>query len=96
MDADSFTSLEGMQEDGGSPRSDSFDELILILLSTKFVFHIFYHCDVFCSVQGSFEPFITFFWNLFFFLFLMKNHQRRPSANVNCCIVTYFEPDAFC
>lgn len=32
MDADSFTSLEGTQEDGGSPRSDSFDELILTLL----------------------------------------------------------------
>lgn len=33
MDADWFTSLGAMQEDGGSPRSDSFEEFILILLT---------------------------------------------------------------
>lgn len=50
------------------------------------MFHIFYHCDVFCSVQGSFEPFITLFWNLFFLcLVLMKNHQGQPWVNVNWC-----------
>lgn len=63
MDADSFTSLEGMREDGGSPRSDSFDELILIVLSTSLIF--FTTVMFFCSVQGSFEPFITLFCNLF-------------------------------
>lgn len=25
----------------------------------------------------------------------MKNHQRQPRANVNCCIVACFEADAF-
>lgn len=28
-------------------------------------------------------------------LFLMKNHQRRPSANVNCCVGACFESDVF-
>lgn len=33
MDADSFTSLDGTQEDGGSLTSESFEEFILILLT---------------------------------------------------------------
>lgn len=60
-----------------------------------FVFHICYHCDGFCSFRGLFEPFIKLFWSFLFCLFLMKTYQRRPSANVNWCIVMCLKSDAF-
>lgn len=82
MDADSFTSLEGMREDGGSPRSDSFDELILIFLSTCLMFFttvMFFVVSKAC-LNHLLHCFETFF---ILCLVLMKNHQGQPWVNVN-------------
>lgn len=73
-----------MREDGGSPRSDSFDELILIFLSTCL---IFFTTVVFFVVSKARLNHLLHRFETFFFLclVLMKNHQGQPWVNVNWC-----------
>lgn len=77
MDADSFTSLEGMQEDGGSRRSDRFEELIVVHIVC--VWYFFYSCDVFVASQTCWSP-VFLFWTFILF-FCLRFKWRTTKAN---------------